>query len=163
MVLILRMHSAPALLARGPRRFELRKPPEAREMRGRLRVTMQRKPRDILYFQFDRLEKPRYVAFEEGDRNPIAIEHSVHCKRREVNANSEASIIVGTVTTQRIDGQLVVWSTPTSCGGARRWGESDGNARRTGYVTRTPVVCSAPVDLSASGSDALRWPPGRAL
>jgi hypothetical protein len=43
------------LLARGPRRFELSEPPQPRKMRGRLRVTMQRKPRDVLYFRLDRL------------------------------------------------------------------------------------------------------------
>jgi hypothetical protein len=47
---------APAFLARSPRRFELSKPPEPREMRGGFRVTMQRKPRHSLYFRFDRLE-----------------------------------------------------------------------------------------------------------
>ena len=47
---------APTFFPRGPRRFELRKPPEPRKMRGRLRVTMQREPCHILYFRFDRLE-----------------------------------------------------------------------------------------------------------
>ena len=104
-------------------------------MRGRLRVTIQRKPRDILYFQFDRLKKPRYVAFEEGDRNPIAIEHSVHCKRRELRSRRKDAGEIQWIGTRNRNQTVVRRTPPDRAQGCHCFGKSKLLAREAGDET----------------------------
>jgi hypothetical protein len=50
---------------------------------------MQGEPRHILDLRFDRFEELRRVAFENGDRDAIAIEHAVAGKRWKLRPRRE--------------------------------------------------------------------------
>src|SRR5262245_25549781 len=72
-------------------RFELRKSPHAREMRGRFGMTVQREPRQVFDLRLDRREKAGAVTLEEGDRDAVAIKHTVArncCKLRPRRQNA---------------------------------------------------------------------------
>ena len=54
---------AGAFFIRCPRRFELSKTPQPRQMGSRLGMTMQREPRPVLDLRLDRLQEACAVAF----------------------------------------------------------------------------------------------------
>lgn len=69
--------------------FKLRKPPEARKVRGGFSMAVERSPCQVLDLRLERLEKARAVAFHESNRSSVAKKHAVAGERRELRSRGK--------------------------------------------------------------------------